>query len=161
MTSPPLIHVVLHQPEIPHNTGAVGRVCVALGASLWLVRPLGFQLDDRHLRRAGMDYWNHLRWEIADDFGHLCDRLRTEDASRFWLFSKKATRPYTDATFSRQDVLVFGCETQGLPEHWLNDAGERALLIPMAPAARSLNLSTAVAAAGYEARRQILGADRG
>ena len=72
----PLLHIVLYQPEIPHNTGSVGRTCVAIGAKLWLVRPLGFRVDDYYLRRAGLDYWQHLVWEVVDDWQQLCDRLR-------------------------------------------------------------------------------------
>src|SRR5208283_5422421 len=89
----PVLNIVLHQPEIPYNTGAVGRTCLAVGAKLWLVRPLGFQLDDRHLRRAGLDYWEHLVWEAVDDWDSLVERLPGKE---LWLLTKTASRGYTD-----------------------------------------------------------------
>src|SRR5204863_1126072 len=92
--------------------GSVGRTCVAAGAKLWLVRPLGFRLDDYYLRRAGLDYWEHLEWEAVDDWAALKERLPLD---RAWYFTKTATTPYTAAELRRGDVLVFGCESQGLP----------------------------------------------
>jgi len=148
----PRLHIVLYQPEIAYNTGSIGRTCVALGAKLWLVRPLGFRLDDRHLKRAGLDYWQHLDWQAVDDFDALCRRLPEE---RCWYFSKTAQRPYTEAAFRPGDVLVFGSESQGLPGSLLARAGRRALRIPIHPRARSLNLSVAVAVAAFEAVRQF------
>src|ERR1700742_3002059 len=112
----PRLHVVLHQPEIPYNTGSVGRTCVAVGAKLWLVRPLGFRVDDYYLRRAGLDYWEHLEWEVVDDWSALVAKLPAE---RHWYFTKKATREYTSAVYSSADVLVFGSESQGLPAELL------------------------------------------
>jgi tRNA (cytidine/uridine-2'-O-)-methyltransferase len=147
----PQLHVVLVQPEIPYNTGSVGRTCVAVGAKLWLVRPLGFRVDDYYLRRAGLDYWEHLEWEVVDDWPALVERLPTATA---WYFSKTATREYTSAEFSVGDVIVFGNESQGLPPSILAAAGERLLRIPVRPEVRSLNLSNAVAVAAYEALRQ-------
>ena len=147
----PQLHIVLHQPEIPHNTGNVGRTCVAVGAKLWLVRPLGFRLDDHYLRRAGLDYWNHLEWEVVDDFPTLLRRLGTIG---LWYFTKTATRSYTDVRFAEGDALVFGSETQGLPATLLGEHADRALRIPMRPEVRSLNLSNTVAIAAYEALRQ-------
>jgi tRNA (cytidine/uridine-2'-O-)-methyltransferase len=156
MTSPngPLLHVVLHQPEIAENTGNVGRTCVALGARLWLIRPLGFRLEDRRLRRAGLDYWQHLDWEAVDDWSALMDRL---PGCRPWLFTKHGTTAYTDAAFSPGDVLVFGSESQGLPLTVLESHPDRCLRIPMAAEARSLNLAVSVAVGAYEARRQLCG----
>src|SRR5207253_8982883 len=90
----PRLHVVLHQPEIPHNTGSVGRTCVAAGAKLWLVRPPGFRLDDYYLRRAGLDYWEHLEWEVVDDWAALAARVPLDSA---WYFTKTATQPHTAA----------------------------------------------------------------
>jgi tRNA (cytidine/uridine-2'-O-)-methyltransferase len=148
----PLLHVVLHQPEIPQNTGNIGRTCVAVGAKLWLVQPFGFRLDESRLRRAGLDYWEHLQWESIDEWATLRERLKNH---RFWYFSKSARREYCDAALERGDVLVFGSETQGLPPSLLADAGEQALRIPMRPPVRSLNLASAVAVAIYEAHRQI------
>lgn len=148
----PLLHIVLHSPEIPHNTGSVGRTCVAVGAKLWLVRPLGFRVDDYYLRRAGLDYWEHLEWEVVDDWTMLCERLA---GHRFWYTSKTATRPYTEIAYERGDVIVFGCETKGLPPSLLSENAERALKIPIRSAVRSLNLSNSAAIILYEAVRQL------
>ena len=147
----PRLHVVLVQPEIPYNTGSVGRTCVAVAAKLWLVRPLGFRVDDYYLRRAGLDYWDHLEWEVVDDWAQLLEKL---PARTFWLFSKTASRDYCDAEFNPGDVLVFGSESQGLPPSLMEQPGERLLRIPVRPEVRSLNLSNAVAVATYEALRQ-------
>lgn len=147
----PRLHIVLHQPEIPYNAGSVGRTCVAVGAKLWLVRPLGFRVDDYHLRRAGMDYWQHLEWEVVDDWQELTSRL---PEAKFWYFSKKATRPYSEIQFEEGQVLVFGCESQGLPDDLLSDHQESCLRLPTRPQVRSLNLSNTVAVACYEALRQ-------
>jgi len=147
----PQLHIVLYEPEIPYNTGSVGRTCVALGAKLWLVRPLGFRVDDYYLRRAGLDYWQYLQWEVVDDWEMLVDRL---PASPRWLFSKAASRIYTDVAYARGDVLVFGCESTGLPREMLSSNDGRALRIPVREEVRSLNLSNAVAIVAYEAMRQ-------
>lgn len=151
MAYEPRLHVVLYQPEIPYNTGSVGRTCVAAAAKLWLVRPLGFRVDDYHLRRAGLDYWQHLEWEVVDDWPALVDRL---PARRHWYFSKKASQPYTDARLAVGDVLVFGCESWGLPSELLTGSPDRLLRIPTRSEVRSLNLSNSVAIAVYEAQRQ-------
>ena len=154
----PCLHVVLHQPEIPHNTGSVGRTCVAIGAKLWLVRPLGFRVDDYYLRRSGLDYWELLEWEVVDDWAAMCERLAAPIAAgRMWLFSKKAAHVYTEVKFARGDVLVFGCETQGLPETMLDEYAGQTLRIPTRDAVRSLNLSNAAAVVMYEAVRQGVG----
>ncbi len=147
----PRLHVVLYQPEIPYNTGSVGRTCLALGAKLWLVRPLGFRVDDYYLRRAGLDYWQHLAWEVVDDWRALTEQLPVD---RHWCFTKHARRSYLDAEYLEGDALVFGRESSGLPEAIRNRAPERNLAIPTRPEVRSLNLSNAVAVAGYEAARQ-------
>jgi tRNA (cytidine/uridine-2'-O-)-methyltransferase len=147
----PLLHIVLFQPEIPHNTGSVGRTCVAAGAKLWLVRPLGFRLDDYYLRRAGLDYWPHLEWEAVDDWQSLCDKL---PACEPYCFTKTASRSYTTVNYRPGDVLVFGSESQGLPASILEPNRDRALRIPIRSAARSLNLSNSVAIVTFEARRQ-------
>jgi tRNA (cytidine/uridine-2'-O-)-methyltransferase len=147
----PCLHVVLHEPEIPHNTGSVGRTCVAVAAKLWLVRPLGFRLDDYYLRRAGLDYWPHLEWEVVDDWAALTARLAGRN---FWFFTKTATRNYTTVGFERGDVLVFGSESKGLPPSLLQANTDRALRIPIRLAVRSLNLSNAAAIVLYEALRQ-------
>jgi len=158
MSTEPTLHVVLYQPEIPANTGAVGRTCVAAGAKLWLVRPLGYRLDDRRMRRAGLDYWRHLAWETVDDWHDLLQRL-PDAKSRLWLFSKSAPRLYTDAALAPGDVLVFGSETRGLPPSLLKAHPDRSLRIPTRPEVRSLNLSVSVGIAVYEALRQISGRD--
>lgn len=145
------VDVVLVEPEIPQNTGNIGRTCVAIGAKLWLVRPFGFQLSDKHVRRAGLDYWQHLDFEIIDDLPTMLEMFQDR---RLWLLSKKATRIYTDIEYRADDVLVFGKETQGLPESLLAERAEFGLKIPIRPEVRSLNLATAVAICGYEVLRQ-------
>ena len=154
MRREPLFHVVLYQPDIPQNTGNIGRSCVAVGAKLWLVRPLGFRLDDRYLKRAGMDYWAHLDWEAVDDWDHLTRRLPDR---QFWLLTKFASRPVWEADFERGDVLVFGSETRGLPEPLRQQQASRCLMLPMRPEVRSLNLASTVNTVAYEAVRQFGG----
>jgi tRNA (cytidine/uridine-2'-O-)-methyltransferase len=146
----PRLHIVLYQPEIPHNTGAVGRTCVAVGAKLWLVRPLGFRLDDYYLRRAGLDYWEHLVWEVVDDWPSLSRRLPGEP----WLFTKSGDRSYAGVNYEPGNTFVFGSESSGLPSWLLEAHRHRQLRIPIRPEVRSLNLSNAVAVAAYEALRQ-------
>ncbi len=148
----PQLHVVLHQPEIPYNTGSVGRTCLAVAAKLWLVRPLGFRLDDYYLRRAGLDYWEHLVWEAVDDWEALLTRLPPAPP---WFFTKTAETTYTSVRYQRGDVLVFGSESRGLPPSLLEQHRDRTLRIPLfRPEVRSLNLSNSVAIAVYEALRQ-------
>ena len=149
--------MVLVEPEIALNTGSIGRTCVAAGAMLWLVRPLGFHLDDRHLRRAGLDYWEHLSWRVVDRLDEVVAALGRD---RLWSFSTKASRVYTDARYRPGDTLIFGPESRGLPEHWLREQRERALRIPIRAEARSLNLANAVAVAVFEAVRQLDAGDR-
>lgn len=145
------LNVVLFQPEIPYNTGSVGRTCVALGAKLWLVRPLGFRLDAHHLRRAGLDYWQHLDWQVVEGWDELLSHL---PADRHWYFTKRGDRSFTDVAYAEGDTLVFGRESSGLPRSITDPADGRRLRIPTSPEVRSLNLSNAVAVAGYEAARQ-------
>jgi tRNA (cytidine/uridine-2'-O-)-methyltransferase len=149
----PILHIVLHEPEIPENAGNIGRTCVALGAKLWMVRPLGFRIEDRRVRRSGMDYWQHLVWEAVDDWGALVARLPNSDRKP-WFFSKSGPRLYHTAKFQRGDVLVFGSESRGLPRTLLDGDPRQCLRIPIRPDARSLNLAVAVAVAAYEAQRQ-------
>ena len=146
----PRLHVVLYQPEIPHNAGSVGRTCVAVGAKLWLVRPLGFRVDDYHLRRAGLDYWQHLEWEVVDDWQTLQAALPTNP---YWFLSKWATHEYTTVALEPGSVLVFGRESTGLPDEFLSKQN-RCLRIPTRTEVRSLNLSNSVAVVVYEALRQ-------
>lgn len=150
----PLFHIVLVRPEIPPNTGNIGRTCVALGAKLWLVKPLGFILDDKHLRRAGMDYWEHLEVEVVDDWPQLCQRLAN---ARLWFFSRWAERSYFEVAFARGDALVFGNESSGLPAEILAAHREQLLKLPTRPQVRSLNLSACVCAVAFEALRQLGG----
>src|SRR5262245_46406342 len=147
----PRLHVVLHQPEIAYNTGSVGRTCVAAHAKLWLVRPLGFRVDDYYLRRAGLDYWERLVWETVDDWNALTAALPTE---RRWLFTKKAERPFWEAEYRPGDAIIFGSESAGLPDSIQSQHPEQLLRIPTSDDVRSLNLSNAVAVAVYEALRQ-------
>ncbi|MFO7901263.1 MAG: tRNA (cytidine(34)-2'-O)-methyltransferase [Planctomycetota bacterium] len=151
MSQFPPLHIVLHRPEIPQNTGNIGRTCVALNAKLWLVRPLGFSLDARHLRRAGLDYWKHLNWEVVNEWAKVPPRIPD---GRFWFFTKKATTVYSDVAYQPGDVLVFGGEAEGLPRSLLDQYPDRRLRIPIGPRVRSLNLANAVAVAAYEAVRQ-------
>jgi tRNA (cytidine/uridine-2'-O-)-methyltransferase len=145
------LHVVLVGPEIAANAGAIGRSCVAAGAMLWMVRPLGFHLTDRHVRRAGLDYWPHLEWRVVDHLDEVVDALGRD---RLWSFSTKASRTYSGASFGLGDGLVFGPESRGLPLPWLESRPDRALRIPIRPEARSLNLASAVAIGLFEALRQ-------
>jgi tRNA (cytidine/uridine-2'-O-)-methyltransferase len=152
----PIFHVVLHQPEIPPNTGNVARSCVAIGAKLWLIRPLGFEITEKRLRRAGLDYWQHLELEIVENWEELAAKLAEPlSRRRAWFFTKTAARPYTDAAFQRGDLLIFGCETRGLPAELLANYAEQTLRIPIRPQVRSLNLSSAAAVAMYEGVRQV------
>ncbi|MDG3006714.1 tRNA (cytidine(34)-2'-O)-methyltransferase [Paludisphaera mucosa] len=148
------LHVILASPEIAANVGAIGRTCVAVGARLWLVRPLGFHLDDRAVRRAGLDYWEHLDLVVVDDLDEV---VAAFGLHRLWWFSTRAGRTYTEAAFAPGDGLVFGPESRGLPARRLEEAEDRALRIPMRPEARSLNLANATAVGLYEAVRQVEG----
>ncbi len=150
----PLLHIVLYQPDIPQNTGNIGRTCVAIGAKLWLVRPLGFRVDDRSLRRAGMDYWQHLDWEVVEHLGEVQDRLA---GRTWWYLTKLGRRLVWDATFAPGDVLLFGSETRGLPAALLEQHAAQTLRLPMYETVRSLNLASTVNTIAYEAIRQIGG----
>ena len=152
MTNDPPLHVVLNQPDIPQNTGNVGRTCLATGSHLWLVRPLGFHVDEKHLRRAGLDYWQHVQCEVVDDWETLRERLPDR---RYWFFSKGGATAYTEARFEPGDVLVFGSETRGLPASLLEQHPGQTLRIPMRSPVRCLNLASSVAVAVYEAMRQF------
>jgi tRNA (cytidine/uridine-2'-O-)-methyltransferase len=154
----PRLHVVLVHPEIAANTGSIGRTCVAVGAMLWLVRPLGFHLDDRYLRRAALDYWKQLDFKIVDGLEEIVSALGRD---RLWSFSTRAARIYTDAHYQPGDALLFGPESRGLPLSWLDERPDRAVRIPIRPEARSLNLANAVAIGLFEAARQLGGPDSG
>ena len=150
-----MLHVALWEPEIPPNTGNIARLCAATGARLHLIGRLGFRLDDRALRRAGVDYWPMVDWQrhaTLDDFEAFTGETRV------FCFSAHATRPYTQVAYQAGDYLLFGGESHGLPEGVRERYGERALCIPMpGDGVRSLNLATAVGIVLYEALRQVHG----
>jgi tRNA (cytidine/uridine-2'-O-)-methyltransferase len=147
-----MFHVVLYQPEIPPNTGNIIRLCANTGSRLHLVRPLGFELDDRRLRRAGLDYREWASVTEHDSLQAFRERVRPV---RCWGLSTRGRRGYASATFGEGDAFIFGPETRGLPESVLHELGEAAVLrLPMVAGSRSLNLSNAVAVVVYEAWRQ-------
>ena len=146
-----MFNVVLVEPEIPPNTGNIGRLCLATRSTLHLVRPLGFSLDDRTLRRAGLDYWREVDVRIWDSLGDL--QLAQEPGAHYFYLTTKARRPYHAVQFQPGAFLVFGRETKGLPEPLLQANSDRLLTIPM-HGTRSLNLATAVAIVLFEAVRQ-------
>jgi tRNA (cytidine/uridine-2'-O-)-methyltransferase len=148
-----MFNVVLIEPEIPPNTGNVARLCLATGSRLHLVKPLGFSVDDRQLRRAGMDYWHQVDLQYWEDLNAF--ETATRSPARRFFFTTKTDRNYWDAEFEPEDYLVFGRETRGLPESLLDAQSESCLTIPMQPGARSLNLATAVAVVLFEAVRQL------
>lgn len=148
-----MFNVVLIEPEIPPNTGNIARLCLATKSRLHLVEPLGFSVDDRRLRRAGMDYWHQVDlqyWKSLAEF-----ETATQPPVRRFLLTTKSERRYWDAKFREGDYLVFGRETKGLPEYFLLAHADNCLTIPMAPEARSLNLATAVAVVLFEGVRQL------
>jgi tRNA (cytidine/uridine-2'-O-)-methyltransferase len=148
------LNVVLVEPEIPPNTGNVARLCAATRTKLHLIEPLGFDLGDRRLKRAGMDYWQHVDWRKWPDWTAFDSTLPPE--AKLWFVESGGPTRYSDARFSSGDYLVFGRETAGLPEQLCREAGDRWLRIPMFhDKARSLNLSNCVALVLYEAIRQL------
>lgn len=149
-----MLHIVLYEPEIPPNTGNVARLCAGTGIQLHLVGKLGFELSDRYLKRAGLDYWPHVNWEHVDSMANLYARF---SGARFFYLSSKATKPYTQNRYQDGDFLVFGPETRGLPVELIADNPETSCTIPMFGPIRSLNLSTAVGIVAYEALRQVKG----
>lgn len=153
----PALNVVLVEPEIPPNTGNVARLCLAVGARLHLVGPLGFSLDEKALRRAGMDYWKECDVRLWDSFENL--QNEAGEVARFWFFTTKAKRGLWEASFQKGDWLVFGRESKGLPESLLNANANTCLRIPMCKAARSLNLATSVGIGVFEALRQTIGSE--
>ena len=150
-----MFHVVLVEPEIPPNTGNIARLCLAADADLHLVKPLGFSIGDKHLKRAGMDYWGQVRINLWESWDELYAARLADGAARYFLLTTKTDQPYDGQRFQAGDYLVFGRETRGLPESLLAANHERLLTIPMAPAARSLNLATAVGIVLFEALRQV------
>jgi tRNA (cytidine/uridine-2'-O-)-methyltransferase len=148
-----MLHVVLVEPEIPPNTGNVGRLCLATGAHLHLIQPLGFSIDDRTLKRAGLDYWKDVQVTVWESFAALQAGQPSE--ARYFYLTTKTDRPYWDNQFRDGDFLVFGRETKGLPEPLLDANRDCLLTIPMTSQTRSLNLATSVGIVLYEAVRQM------
>ena len=153
----PAFHLVLLNPEIPNNTGNIGRTAAATGCCLHVIHPIGFDLSEKARRRAGLDYWPLLDFREHADWAAF---LETEQPARLWLYTTKTSRPHWQASFARGDYLLFGRETTGAPEHiheWVERTfgPDHRLTLPMAPGARSLNLATVVCAAVYEGLRQL------
>lgn len=149
------MNIVLHEPEIPPNTGNIGRTCVATGTVLHLIEPLGFQITQKQLRRAGMDYWERLDVRRYADFGEFVEKnLAGGTCARIWMATTKAKKIYTQADFAPDDFIMFGKESAGIPEELLVDHKETCIRIPMLDGIRSLNLSNSVSIVLYEALRQ-------
>ena len=146
-----MLNVVLVEPEIPQNCGNIARTCAATGARLHLIRPLGFDISEKAVRRAGLDYWHLVE---VTDYEDLEDFFRRNDVRQMWCLSTKAPRCYTEAEFEDGCYLFFGKETRGLPESFLEEHREKCVRIPMRAEARSLNLSNSVAITVFEALRQ-------
>ncbi len=145
------MNIVLLEPEMPANTGNIGRTCVATGSKLHLIEPLGFKINDKTVRRAGLDYWEHLDVEIYDDFD---DFLRKNPGAKIFMATTKAKKTYTEVEYGPDDYIMFGKESAGIPEEILVENEETAIRIPMNYEIRSLNLSNSVAIVLYEALRQ-------
>ena len=145
------MHIILHQPEIPGNTGNIGRTCVATGTPLHLIEPLGFRLDEKSIRRAGMDYWCHLDVQRYTSFGEFREQ---HPEAKIWMATTKAKRVYTEVEYGPDDYIMFGKESAGIPEEILVEHEKTCIRIPMREDIRSLNLSNAVAVVLYEALRQ-------
>ena len=152
------MHIVLHQPEIPANTGNIGRTCVATGTSLHLIEPLGFRLNEKNIKRAGMDYWDKLALTRYVNYEEFLAKNNlpagSENGPKIWYATTKARHVYTDVTFGPDDYIMFGKESAGIPEEILVDHEDTCIRIPMLDSIRSLNLSNSVAIVLYEALRQ-------
>lgn len=149
----PLFNIVLVEPEIPQNTGNIGRTCVATNSALHLIEPMSFEISDKHLKRAGLDYWPHLNWQTYKDYASWFDGIK--NPKRVFYFSTKAKKSYTDIQYQEGDFLVFGKETKGLDPLIIQRNENQAVFIPLLGPARSLNLATSVAVAAYELIRQL------
>lgn len=145
------MHIILHQPEIPTNTGNIGRTCAATGSCLHLIEPLGFRLDEKSIKRAGMDYWDSLAVTRYVNFEEFQEK---HPDAKIWYATTKAKKAYADVAFGMDDYIMFGKESAGIPEEILVDHEEDCIRIPMLDSIRSLNLSNAVAIVLYEALRQ-------
>jgi len=145
------MHIVLVEPEIPGNTGNIARLCAATDSELHLVKPLGFSIEDKYLKRAGLDYWNLVKVHCHDNFAEVVELYKGHN---FYFNTTKAEKHYTEIEYTAEDFLVFGKETAGLPETLLSEHHDNCIRIPMVDEARSLNLSNAAAIVVYEALRQ-------
>lgn len=145
------LKIALIHPEIPPNTGNIARLCVAIDCELHLVRPLGFSIDDRHLKRAGLDYWQYLKLFIHNTLDDFLSQIN----NNFYFFSSKGKKLYTSIKYERDDWLIFGSETKGFPEIIFKKFSDKIFSIPMFGPVRCLNLSNSVAIVSYEALRQI------
>lgn len=148
-----MLNIVLVEPEIPQNTGNIVRTCAATGSKLHLVRPLGFEVTDKHLKRAGLDYWYLVDIVYYDSFQEVLDKFG--DTHAFWYFSTKAEKTHSEVSYADGDFLVFGKETKGLPEQLLAEHYGECVRIPMIDESRSLNLGNSVCVGVYEALRQL------
>ncbi len=153
-----MLHIVLHQPEIPQNTGNIGRTCVATGTVLHLIEPLGFSIGEKQLKRAGMDYWEHLDVRRYVNFADFLEKNPALSAAgggaKLWMATTKARKVYSDVRFGPEDYIMFGKESAGIPEEILVEYEKTCIRIPMREQIRSLNLSNSVAVVLYEALRQ-------
>lgn len=146
------MNIVLHEPEIPGNTGNIGRTCVATNTVLHLIKPLGFEITDKTVKRAGMDYWQHLELYVYEDFN---DFISKNPNTRIYMATTKARKAYTEVEYKEDDFIMFGRESAGIPEEILVKYEETSIRIPMVGETRSLNLSSSAAIVLYEALRQL------
>ena len=146
-----MLNIVLHEPEMPANTGNIGRTCVAAGARLHLIEPLGFSINDKMVKRAGLDYWDKLDVTVYDDFNNFCER---NPGAKIYMATTKAHKTYTEVSYEPDCYIMFGKESAGIPEEILVDHEDTCVRIPMIGDIRSLNLSNSVAIVLYEALRQ-------
>ena len=146
------INIVLFEPEIPANTGNIGRLCVGLRAKLHLIEPLGFSLDEKEVKRAGLDYWKNLKLQV---YGSLEEFFEKNPNINFYFASTKASKSYTEVQYKPNDYIFFGKETAGLPERFHNEFKNKGITIPMSDLIRSINLSNSCAVVLYEAYRQL------
>ena len=146
------LNVVLVEPEIPQNTGNIARTCAAIGATLHLIKPLGFDISEKAVRRAGLDYWDKLNIIVYENLDEFKEKIKTKD---LYLLSTKAKKLYSEVKYTKDSYIVFGPETRGLPENYILENFDRAVRIPMREGIRSLNLSNSVAIVAYEAEKQI------
>ena len=146
-----MLNIVLHEPEMPANTGNIGRTCVAAGARLHIIEPLGFSINDKMVKRAGLDYWDKLDVTVYDDFNDFCER---NPGAKIYMATTKAHKTYTEVSYEPDCYIMFGKESAGIPEEILVDHEDTCVRIPMIGDIRSLNLSNSVAIVLYEALRQ-------